>query len=275
MSALVLLPLIVLQAPPTAPEPPGRRIDLDGATLFLPQGYTPEGGRVDVVLHLHGAPSVVEPALVATGWRAALIEFNRKGLSSVYTAPFADTELFPRLLEKARKAVQAEGIAADPTIGRVVVSSFSAGFGGVRELLKVPAHVDRIDALVLADSLYSGYAGDPADRRLDPDKMDGFLRFAAEAARGRKAMLVTHSAQVPYGYASTTETADALTRAVDGTPKTTRLDWGDGWIQTRRFEKGRLLVLGFAGTEGADHMRHLRNLAPLWKALPDPFPPRR
>src|SRR5262249_10322895 len=155
------------------------------------------------VLHLHGAPSVNEPALVATSWRAVLIEFNRKGLSSVYTKPFSDPELLPSLLEKTRKAIAKEGLVTDPEIGRVTVSSFSAGFGGVREMLNVPAHFRRIDALYMADSLYCGYAGDASKREVDPEKMSGFLRFAQEAAAGRKTLVLTHSAQVPDGYAST------------------------------------------------------------------------
>jgi hypothetical protein len=266
---LAVAPLILAQA--ADESPPGRRINLGEAMLFIPDGYRPEGGRVDLVLHMHGAARAVEPALIEADWRAVLVEFNRKGLSRVYAEPFADPELFPALLEKARKAVQAEGLAPEATIGRVAVSSFSAGFGGVRELLKVPAHFDRIDALFMADSLYAGYAGDPAEHRIDPKLLAGFERFAAEAAAGRKTFVLTHSAQVPEGYASTTETADDLIRSVGGRASPARDDWGGGWTLTRRFEKGRFLVLGFAGREGDDHLRHLRGIAKIWKAAGGPF----
>ena len=208
----VLLALLLLaQAPAPAPPPDGRRVDLGGeATLFIPAAYKPAGGVVNVVLHLHGASSVVEPAIVGVGWPSVLVEFNRKGLSSVYTKPLTDRTLFPRLLDRTLAAVKEAKLADDPKLGWVVVSSFSAGFGGVRELLKVPEHYDRIGAVVLADSLYSGYRGDPKEHRVDPDLMAGFRRFASDAAMGRKSLLVTHSAQVPEGYASTTETADDL-----------------------------------------------------------------
>ena len=85
--------------------------------------------------------------------------------------------------------------ADDLKIGRVFVSTFSAGFGGARELLAVPAHFARIDGLILADSLYAGYVGKPGDHKIDPAKMVGFRKFAAEAAAGRKTMIVTHSAE--------------------------------------------------------------------------------
>lgn len=268
---------LVTMALTTAGEagPPGQHVDLDGATLFIPQGYEPRGERVNIVLHLHGSPAVVEAALVEAGWPAVLIEFNRRGLSSVYSQPFSDPALFPSLIDRTLAAVKKQGLAAQPRIGRVVVSSFSAGFGGVRELLKVPAHFARIDAIALADSLYAGYTGAPKERTIDPSLMEGFRRFALEAAQGRKTLLLTHSAQVPEGYASTTETADLLIRAVGARAEPARVDWGDGFLQVRCCTQGRFVVLGFAGAEGADHLRHLRRLGRIWHAMPDPFAPDR
>ena len=250
-------------------ETPGRRVDLGGeATLFIPAGYRPETNRVDVVLHLHGAPTVIEPAMVKVGWRGILIEFNRKGLSSVYTKPFADPALFSRLLDGALKSVREAGLSSAPKLGTVVVSAFSAGFGGVRELLKVPENFARIDGLVLADSLYCGYVGDPKLRQVDPALMDGFRRFAREAAAGRKSMLVTHSTQVPEGYASTTETADDLIASLGGTASPSVENRGPGLVETRRFTRRDLLILGFAGAGPEDHMAHLRSIDRLWIKLP-------
>lgn len=269
MTTLCLAMALMLREPATQPNPPGHRVDLagiEGAALFVPEGYRPAaGGVVDVVLHLHGAPSVVEPALVEARWPAVLITFNRKGLSRVYAEPFSDPALFPRLLEAARSALKDRQIADDPRIGKVVVSSFSAGFGGVRAMLKVPEHFARIDGLVMADSIYCGYTGDPKEHRVDPALMEGFRRFGVEAAAGRKTFLLSHSALVPDGYASTGEVADFLIAAVGGGPaEAKRLDWAEGWAQTRAFSRGRFVVLGFAGTEGADHMNHLRRISRLW-----------
>ena len=248
------------QAKPLEDTPAGRRIDLEGeATLFVPDGYQPRDGVVDVVLHLHGAPRVIEAALVASKWPRVLIEFNRKGLSSVYSAPFSDPKLFPRLLEAASRALEGA------KVGKVAVSSFSAGFGGVRELLKVPEHLERIDCVVLADSLYCGYEGDARAKKVDPRLMAGFREFARKAASGSKTMVLTHSAQVPEGYASTTETADDLIRLVEGEPTFARVDRGDGWVQAREFRKGSLTVLGFDGVGPEDHMRHLRRIATTWE----------
>ena len=262
LAALALL----AQAKPSEDAPSGRRIDLAGeATLFVPEGYRPRDGAVDVVLHLHGAPRVIETALVEAKWPAVLVEFNRKGLSSVYSGPFSDRTLFPRLLDATLRAVRNEKLTDNPKLGRVAVSSFSAGFGGVRELLKVPEHFERIDALILADSLYCGYEGDKAARVVDPRLMAGFREFATLAASGRKTLVVSHSAQVPEGYASTTETADDLLRIVEGRATPGRVDRGGGWVEARSYRKGGLTVLGFEGAGPEDHMRHLRRIAALWE----------
>jgi hypothetical protein len=259
--------VLVAQAKPIAiaEGPAGRRVDLGGeATLFIPEGFRPRDGAVDVVLHLHGASRVIEAALVESKWPAVLIEFNRKGLSSVYTAPFSDRTLFPRLLEGTLRSMADPKIAGAPKLGKVAVSSFSAGFGGVRELLKVSEHFERIDTLILADSLYCGYEGEPRERKVDPRLMAGFREFALKAVSGSKTLVVTHSAQVPEGYASTTETADDLLRVVGAGATPARVDRGDGWVQVREFRRGGMTVLGFEGVGPEDHMRHLRRIATIW-----------
>lgn len=262
----VLALVLIAESPRAAPD--GQRTELRDAVLFIPRDYRPQNDVVDVVLHLHGAASVIEPALVEAKWNAVLIEFNRKGLSRVYAEPFSDKALFPRLLDGALEQIKQKKLSKNPRIGKVILSSFSAGFGGVRELLKVPEHFARIDAIVMADSLYCGYTGDPAKKQVDPKLMEGFERFARESAAGRKRLLLTHSAQVPEGYASTTETADFLIGRLDGTPRATRVAWDPDWNQTREFSSGGMLVLGFEGTDAAAHMKHLRNIGRLWKRLP-------
>jgi hypothetical protein len=130
----------------------------------------------------------------------------------------------------------------------------------VRELLKDPAVFARIDALVMADSIYAGYLGDAATGQIDPEKMEGFLRFAREAAAGRKWMILSHSAQRPEGYASTTETADYLISNLGGKRQPVSEPWANGFTLKSRFQTGHLEIFGFDGESGGDHMKHLQNL---------------
>jgi hypothetical protein len=188
------------------------------------------------------------------------------GLSKVYADRFRDPKAFARILDETSAQLKDLGVAQRPTLRRVVVSSFSAGFGGVRELLKDPAAYARIDALVMADSLYAGYAGDPARRQVDPKLMEGFVRFARDAAAGRKVFILSHCDLQPDGYASTAETADYLIAALGGKRDLASDPWpAEGLTLTSRYRNGRFEVYGFAGTTGADHMRHLHGLWVLLK----------
>ena len=271
LSAGMILVVLIAQSPAATP---GQRVDLGGeATAFIPEGYRPRDGAVDLLVHLHGAPTAIEPALARFPGSAVLVEVNRKGLSKAYSVPFADRVLFPRLIDGAVRAVQDREPGRPPLrVGRVAVSSFSAGFGGVRELLKVPEHFAKIDVLVMADSIYAGYEGDPAARKVDPALMAGFRAFAVAAANGEKSFILTHSAQVPEGYASTTETADDLLRAVAGTATPARVDRGEGWVQTRSFSRGNFVLMGFEGVGPEDHMRHLRRIGETWALIPGSSP---
>lgn len=250
------------------PEADGRRSVLPGGATVIFPGDLPESGPIDLVIHLHGSADAVARALDVSGWPAVAIAVNEPGLSSAYERPFSDPDRFPALLEGARAVIAGRVPGADLDRGRLIVSSFSAGFGGVRALLAQPRAAEQIDAIVLADSLYCGYEGDPADRRLDPGKMSGFRRFASEAAAGRKAMLVSHCALIPDGYGSTAETADDLVRHVGGAFEPASEDLGGGWLLSRRSDRGSLRVLGFEGAGGDDHLQHLRRLGDLWRDLP-------
>ncbi|MEW6249671.1 MAG: hypothetical protein AB1716_03430 [Planctomycetota bacterium] len=234
----------------------------DIGIVFLRQADAAPARQLDLVIHFHGAADVVEREAAAAGLQAAFVVVNYPGLSKAYERPFSDPALFERLLMETLGELQRRGLAA-PDAGwrRVALSSFSAGFGAVRAILRQPEHDARIDALYLADTLYAGYAaGRDGVRRPDPEHMAPFRRFAAEAAAGRKIMLITHSYLAPGSYAGTHKTADDLIEHV-GAARTATDEAGPGGLQVvSRTSLGRFEVRGCAGTTGADHMAHLRNL---------------
>jgi D-alanyl-D-alanine carboxypeptidase/D-alanyl-D-alanine-endopeptidase (penicillin-binding protein 4) len=250
----------VWAADPAAP----RRVALGPATLSLPADWagTAERGAVPIWIHLHGATDVVEREFAAIGSPGVLVTLSLPGLSRVYGEHFATPAVLPELIGEIERALRAEA-AGEWKAGRLTVSSFSAGFGGVRELLRQPDNEARIAALVMADSIYCGYAGDAPARRVDPELMAGFARFAQAAAEGRKRMVISHSAQVPEGYASTTETADYLLARVNGERAATDDEWPAGGRLQSRFARGHLEILGFAGERPEDHLWHLRSIGGL------------
>lgn len=240
-----------------------KHLRLSQGVVSLPPGWMERGAEIPVWLHLHGAPAVVEAQFTSIGAPGVLVNVTLPGLSKVYADRFAAPGALAEVLTAVEAALRAEGPGTAWRLGELTVTSFSAGFGGVRQLLREPAAFDRITALVLADSIYCGYTGDPKDKQVDPALMDGFLRFARVAGEGRKRMVVSHSAQVPEGYASTTETADYLIRSLGGRRSEEAADWEGGLKLSSHYRSGRLEILGFAGMGPDDHMRHLRALGVL------------
>jgi hypothetical protein len=219
-------------------EPPGRRAKLSLGTLL-----TPAAGKVPLLVHIHGAEWVAEVSARQWNQKAAVLTIQIGAGSSVYSRAFAASNRFRALLDEA-----------GGPFGPVVVTSFSAGYGAVREILKDRANWDRIDALVLADSLHS-------DLQIDPEQMRPFVDFAREAVAGRKRMLVTHSEVFPGTFASTTQTADYLLEQL-GLKRRAVLKWGPlGMQQVSQARAGRFQMLGFAGNTAPDHVDHLHALA--------------
>lgn len=242
-----------------------KQVPIGKAVLSLPAHWTSFGPEVPVWLHLHGARQVVEDNFNAINAPAVLVTLTLPGLSKVYADHFAAPGAFDELLRAVEAALRSESTAQPWRLGRITVSSFSAGFGGVRQLLRQPEAFRRISALVMADSIYCGYVGAPAERRVDPELMAGFLEFARLATEGQKRLLISHSRQVPEGYASTTETADYLIQQLAGARTLETQELGGGLRLLSHFSRGRLDILGFDGDSPDDHMRHLRSIGVLFE----------
>jgi hypothetical protein len=265
--------LVVIASPVLAADAPkGQRVKLTDGQLFIPDGCKAGRDGVDFTLHLHGAADLVEKQFAQAGRPGVLVTVTLKGLSSVYTERFKDPKTFQRILDEAGEQLVKQGVVEKPRWRRVAVSSFSAGYGGVREMLRDATLFARIDALVLADSLYAGYVGKEGERRVNPEQMPGFEKFARAAAAGEKRFILSHCDLKPDGYASTAETAEYLLQKVGGKREKVDEKWAEGWRLTSRCRRERFEVYGFSGDAGTDHLRHLRNLGLLLKRLPEDAP---
>lgn len=267
---ILLLPLCLAggSATPAATQAKGVHAHLTLGELFIPDGYHPPTNAVRLVVQLHGSQQAAENSLLQWGGQAVLVTVIRPGLSQVYTDLFDTDQVFPRLLRDARRKLRELGVAPQPRFSKVTVWSFSAGFGGLREILKSEQSYRRIDELVLADTVYAGYVGDPAQHRVNPEHMGEWVRFARDAVAGRKALVMSHCDLEPGTYASTRETADYVLRELGISREPADEQWAEHWHLTSRAAAGRFRLFGFAGTEGPDHMRHLFNTWRLMQRMP-------
>lgn len=189
---------------------PGKKIVLDGVlnkpiVLYLPK-QAENLKEVDLLIHFHGASYVPIHAVHELKRPMALVVVNQGSGSSVYQAAFKNSNAFKSLVDTAIKELRLSKIK------NVYCSSFSAGYGAVREVLK--SHQERVHGILLLDGLHSDYIHEnmrlAEGGALNEEKLIGFLNFAKEAAKGRKRMLITHSEIFPGTYPSTTETSQWL-----------------------------------------------------------------
>ncbi|MCA9242138.1 MAG: hypothetical protein KDA37_18130 [Planctomycetales bacterium] len=199
--------------PPLDWPPAGELIDIvDGdckTSLFVPKGYElPPGGRVNLTVHFHTTEQYIIGEHLRRGLKEPLLVVNLGQGSSTYAKPFLDIDRFGRLLDKA--AAELSTGVKQARVVQVDITSFSAGYGAVRELLKQDKYIDLIRRVILADSLYASWeagtsASDP-DRQPALENMQPFSKFLKLAAAGKKTFVLTHS-QVPTDYANTAATA--------------------------------------------------------------------
>jgi hypothetical protein len=211
----------------------------------------------DLVVHFLGAPWIPEQAVAGLGRNTVVAVVNLGAGSQVYDRAFADPAVFDTLLARVTREVSA-AVAKPERAGRVTLVGFSAGHGAVRAILREPRHFARVDAVLLLDGMHTSYVPEgtvlAAGGVLDTTNLVAFANFARAAIRGEKRFLVTHSEIFPGTFASTTETADWLLRAL-GIPRTPVLQWGPRGMQELSYARaGRFELLGFAGNSAPDHI---------------------
>lgn len=224
-----------------------------GAAQALPTGYmiAPpiEGNRYDLLLHMHGGEAVRR--VVAPANLGLVIATIDAGVGSK-----AYTEVFygPEPLEELLHAV---GQQLEPAVLRhLIVSSWSAGYGGVREILT--HHPTAASAVILLDSVHAGYEPDGATIRKNGLEM--FVSLAHRAISGETTMVLTHSDIRPPSFASTTEIANYLLGEVGGRRSYAGLIDTFGVEHKTSYENGALAIRGYTGTTKGAHCAHLRML---------------
>ena len=230
---------------------------LSVGTLLIPSGRL---AVRPLAIHFHGESSYVEAGIHRWRETAAVISVLASGGSETYSAAIGSGEKFRQLLSEAEQKCKC---AFKP----VYLTSFSAGYGAVREILRDPLSVKRVDGVVLADSLHAGYETGDKPGPIIPTDLDSILDFARLAVKGTKRMLVAHSEVFPGTYASSTETADYLLGKL-GLKRKPVLRWGVfGMQQLSEVRSGSFQILGYAGNSAPDHIDHFHAIFDLLKRL--------
>jgi hypothetical protein len=272
-------------APPKDP-PQGETVNLvDGEaafTLFLPAGWkVPPTGETALTVHFHGAVWFAIDEHLRHGLSTPLIAAYLGEGSSVYQKPFADRERFGRWMELTVEALRERGAPTNTHISAVDVTSFSAGYGAVRELLKAPKYAGLIRRIILSDSMYASFAAGsnaPVEtaygtfRQPERDQIEVWAPFARAAARGEKTFVLTVSEVPTDRYASSADCAAALIREVNApvrviAPGSNAAASDPDFPLKFRADLGQFHVWGYGGTNAQAHMNQARHMAEVWLAL--------
>jgi hypothetical protein len=248
--------------PPTPPV--GEQMEIEkGYTLFEPKDW---GGRSSCVLtiHFHTEPWFAIEEHLRRGLREPLLVVMLGQGSTVYRVPFEDRSWLAKLVERVEKQLQTKVKSVD-------VSSFSAGYGAVREIVKSPEYRQLIRRIVLCDSMYGSFAAGSTTRPA-AENIAPWVEFAKMAARGEKTFVLTHS-QVPTAtYANTAQCATALVEAVGGAKVIVQRGSIPATLDPEfplltRTDVGHFHVWGYDGADAQGHLTHVRHLADIWRAL--------
>ncbi|MBA4072990.1 MAG: hypothetical protein C0497_14320 [Gemmatimonas sp.] len=231
--------------------------------VFIPQRAL-TADSAPLLIHLMGATWVPRRA-VATMERPVIVAAAYFGSgSATYARPFArDTLLYARMLDTIRARIAQ--ITGAPRITGVYLSGWSAGYGAIREILRRPEYLPKVDGVLLLDGIHTGYIPDRqplADGGvLDTADLAPFSAFARLAAAGSKRFIITHTEIFPGTFASTTECTDWVLDVL-GLKRVAVLEWGPMGTQLlSRTRKGRFEALGFAGNSAPDHVDLFHGMA--------------
>jgi hypothetical protein len=234
-------------------HPKGRREKLSTGTLFIPASLAGKA-EAPLLVFMHGGTWIPEVAAAKTGMAALVIQ-----RSDGYRALFENDDALEAMLAEAADK-------AGMKWSDVAVGGWSAGCSGIRQMLRSPAAVKRVDRVLMIDGIHTSYTDGkpgPLESKIDTEALKPIGAFAREAMAGRKRLLITHSEIFPGTFASTTETADWLLREL-GVTRQAILEWGPMKTQMLSDARsGAFRLVGFAGNSAPDHVDQLHALSEL------------
>lgn len=222
------------------------------AQLFIPDYFVPpDDGKFLLVFHLHSASWAAENQVYKSQSNAVLFNIHLGSLSSPYQNYFSDPNKFSTILDTVLSVLGNNSIIQTPQIKCLVITSFSAGYAGLREILKTQSYYDIINAINLADGLHC--SSDPGTAAI---QMQDFIKFAIDARDNKKIMLLTHSSITTSGYQSTTETSNYLINGT-GTQVTNVPEVDEIETMYAKCDTGFFQIRRYYGQTAEDHLKHL------------------
>ncbi|HVK70434.1 MAG TPA: hypothetical protein VM694_38540 [Polyangium sp.] len=229
-----------------------------GQMIAPKKGGITKSGGFDLVVHFHGHEPI-RKEFVKTAKGSVLVGIDLGIGSGAYAQGFAAPNTFPQLLASVEAAMAKKTGNPKAHVRKLALSSWSAGYGAIEQILRQQAG-KRVDAVILLDSLHTGYI-DERSKALKTGQIDVFVDYAKRAAKKQAFMFLSHSSIIPPGYASTTEVASYVIGELKGKPKKAKRADVLGLDLIRRYDKGDFHVRGYTGDDKPDHCAHIGLMA--------------
>lgn len=240
--------------------------------LLVPAGRAvADDGSFRLLVHFHGAEPV-RKQLAPEGLDLVIATLDAGTGSHAYTRALPKGA-FTELVHAAEREVAAVSGIPRARARAVVVSSWSAGYGAVAQILARP-HPE-LAALILLDSLYAGLA--PGTREVERAELAPFVDAARDALRAGPLFYLTHSAVATPSYASTGEVATFLLDELGARPlplEPLLSTASDLRPLTRLYEASHLTIRGYAGGDRDAHCAQLHLLPAILRDVVLPALPR-
>lgn len=231
------------------------RVAAGDLSVFVPSELAVRDGAYDVMVHFHGEGRLQEKNVAQAHLRAVVVTANEGMGTAPYARAFAADGALDRALASAEKGVQKRG--GNLKVGRIALSAWSAGGASVREILAHDSDAARVDAVFLADGLFSSYE---EGKKVATAPLTPIVQFARRALEGKALFVLTHTAIETQGYPNVAECTEALFGELG-------LERPQATVYV--FDRSGFHVAGFDGKGPEDHVARLEALDQAYAKLRD------
>jgi hypothetical protein len=215
-----------------------------------------DDGGFPLLIHFHGGEAVRrELAPARLGLVIAAVDAGVG--SGAYGKAFADPRAFTTIVESVEASVAKARDLPSARAWPIILSSWSAGYGAVRQVLSQKTRP--VNGVVLLDSLYASYR--TGTREVEVEGLAPFVAFARAATAGDgPTMFLVHSGVPTPSYASTAEVGTYLLSTL-GLDTSSAAPSADAPLAlTREVDSGRFHLRAYAAGDRDAHCAALRFL---------------
>jgi hypothetical protein len=239
-----------------------------GSYLAPKKGFP--DGKVELVFHFHAGLAADKDWRENAPPNAVIVAGTWGVTTAQYANAFRDPKRFERMMDEVMGKLRESTGNPALEMHRVSLFAWSAGFASVSRILG-QGYYDRIDSVVLLDGLHAAYMdrvpkgaverGLPFRKRVAVEMLATYIRLAKDAVAGKKEFFFSHSSIQPGFYASTSECADELIKAVGATKvEDTGVDGPNGITRMYHADLGDFHVRGYTGETKGAHVAQIHLL---------------